>query len=80
MKAHGLLQRASRRYAYHLTDKGTRSALLFLLFHQRVCGPLANGLFQHRSTQSRAPISKIEAALSHSQPALFDRIIQLLAA
>ena len=39
LKAHGLLERDGRRYAYRLTDKGTRAALLFVLFHQRVCGP-----------------------------------------
>jgi hypothetical protein len=39
LKAHRLLERDGRRYAYRLTDKGTRSALLFVLFHRRVCGP-----------------------------------------
>jgi len=42
MKGHGLLERDGRRYAYRLTYKGNRTALLFVLFHQRVCGPLAN--------------------------------------
>jgi len=42
MKAHRLLERDGRRYPYRLTDKGTRAPLLL---HQRVCGPLANGLF-----------------------------------
>jgi len=62
LKAHGLLERAGRRYACRLTAKGTRAALLFVLFHQRVCGPLANSLFQRCSTQTEAPLSKIEAA------------------
>jgi hypothetical protein len=79
MKAHGLLERDGRRYAYRLTDKGTRTALLFVLFHQRVCGPLANSLFHHRPTQSRPPISKIEAAYRKADRSL-DQIIQLLAA
>ena len=47
LKAHALLQRDGRRYAYRLTDKGTRVALLFVLFHKRVCGPLANSLFHN---------------------------------
>jgi hypothetical protein len=42
MKAHGLLEPDGRRYAYRLTDKRTRAALLFVLFQQRVCGPLVN--------------------------------------
>jgi hypothetical protein len=48
MKAHGLLEREGRRYAYRLTPKGTRVALLFVLFHKRICGPLANSLFERR--------------------------------
>jgi hypothetical protein len=79
MKAHGLLERDGRRYVYRLTDKGTRAALLFVLFHQRVCGPLANSLFHHRPTQTRAPQSKIEAAYRKADRSL-DQIIQLLAA
>jgi hypothetical protein len=79
MKAHGLLERDGRRYAYRLTDNGTRAALLFVLFHQRVCGPLANSLFHHRPTQSRPPLSKIEAAYRKANRSL-DQIIQLLAA
>ena len=79
MKAHGLLERDGRRYAYRLTDNGTRAALLFVLFHQRVCGPLANSLFQRHPTQTHAPLSKIEAAYRKAHHSL-DQIIQLLAA
>jgi hypothetical protein len=79
MKAHGLLERDGRRYAYRLTDKGTRAALLFVLFHQRVCGPLANSLFHHRPPHTTTPLSKIEAAYRKADRSL-DQIIQLLAA
>jgi hypothetical protein len=79
LKGHGLLERDGRRYAYRLTDKGTRTALLFVLFHQRVCGPLANSLFQRRPSQTHAPMSKIEAAYRKADHSL-DQIIQLLAA
>jgi len=79
MKAHSLLERDGRRYAYRLTDKGTRTALLFVLFHQRVCGPLANSLFHHRPTQTRRPHSKLDAAYRKADRSL-DQIIQLLAA
>jgi len=79
MKAHGLLERDGRRYAYRLTNKGTRAALLFVLFHQRVCGSLANSLFQRRPTQTTAPMSTIEAAYRKADQTL-DQIIQLLAA
>jgi hypothetical protein len=79
MKGHGLLERDGRRYAYRPTDKGTRASLLFVLFHQRVCGPLANSLFQRRPTQTAAPLSKIEAAYRKADQSL-DHVIQLLAA
>jgi hypothetical protein len=59
--------------------KGTRAALLFVLFHQRVCGPLANGLFHRRQTQTSTPMSKLEAAY-HKADRSIDQLIQLLAA
>jgi hypothetical protein len=79
IKGHGLLERDGRRYAYRLTEKGTRAALPFVLFHQRVCGPLANSLFHHRPTQTHGPQSKIEAAYRKADRSL-DQIIQLFAA
>lgn len=36
--------RDGTRYAYRLTDKGVKVALLFVLFHQRLRGPFANSL------------------------------------
>jgi hypothetical protein len=79
LKAHGLLERDGRRYAYRLTHKGTRAALLFILFHQRVCGPLTHSLFRRRTTQTATPLSKIEAAYRKANHSL-DQVIQLLAA
>ncbi|MSQ73675.1 MAG: hypothetical protein EXR27_20725 [Betaproteobacteria bacterium] len=35
---------ARTRYAYRLTDKGVTVVLIFVLFHQQLCGPLANNL------------------------------------
>ena len=55
MKAHGLLERVGRGYRCRLTDKGTKAALMFILFHQRVCGPLANSLFHHRPAETSSP-------------------------
>jgi hypothetical protein len=79
MKAHGLLQRDRQRYVYRLTDKGTRVALLFVLFHQRVCGPLAYSLFRSPALQTPTPMSKIEAAY-HKANRSIEHVIQLLAA
>jgi hypothetical protein len=70
---------ALERYAYRLTDNGTRAALLFVLFHQRVCGPLANSLFHHRPNQIRRSHSKLDAAYRKADRSL-DQIIRLLAA
>ena len=55
LKAHGLLARVGRQYAYRLTDKGMRVAALFVLFHKRICGPLANTLFHNRPTLKPKP-------------------------
>jgi hypothetical protein len=79
LKGHGLLERDGRHYAYRLTNKGTRVALLFVLFHQRVCGPLANSLFHQRPTQTAAPMSKIEAAYRKADRSL-EQVVKLLAA
>ena len=79
LKAHGLLQSHGRRYAYRLTDKGTRVALLFVLLHQRVCAPLANSLFRPNTTKAAAPISKIEATHRKADRSI-EHVIQLLAA
>jgi hypothetical protein len=45
-----------------LPGKGARVALMLILFHKRVCGPLANSLFHHRPEEDAKPNSKIEAA------------------
>jgi hypothetical protein len=78
MKAHSLLERDGHRYAYRLTPKGTRVALLFVLFHKRVCGPLANSLFVRRP-HTPQPASTIEAAY-HKADQSIQRVIDLLAA
>ncbi len=79
MRAHGLLERDGTRYAYRLTSKGAKVALLFVLFHQRLCGPLANSLFRHRPNPKIQPASPIEAAL-HKADDSIDEVIQLLKA
>ena len=79
LRAHGLLERDGHRYAYRLTDKGLRVALLFLLFHQRLCGPLAHSMFHHRPDPKRQPNSPLEAAY-HKADAAIEDIIRLLKA
>jgi hypothetical protein len=79
MKAHGLLQRPGRSYRYRLTEKGIRVAAMFVLFHKRICGPLANTLFHHRPEKTPNPPAKIEAAY-HEADAAIQKLIDLLAA
>jgi hypothetical protein len=79
MKAHGLLQREGRAYCYRLTEKGTKVAAMFVLFHQRICGPLANTLFQHRPEQNTQPPAKIEVAYRKADAAI-QQLVDLLAA
>ncbi len=42
LKGHNLIERDGSRYAYRVSPKGVQVALLFLFFHKRLCGPLAN--------------------------------------
>src|ERR1700685_3506208 len=62
LKGHGLLERDGTLYAYRLPTKGLQVALLFLFFHKRLCGPLANSRFHHTPDPAHAPKSKLEAA------------------
>jgi hypothetical protein len=79
MKAHGLLERIGRSYCYRLSDKGTKAALMFILFHKRVCGPLANSLFHHRPDEDLKPDSPIETAYYQADRAI-QQVLDLLAA
>lgn len=79
LKGHGLLQRDGTRYAYRLTAKGVQIALLFLFFHKRLCGPLANSRFHHRPDPAHQPHSKLEAAYHKADKAI-QEIVDLLAA
>jgi hypothetical protein len=79
MKAHGLLERIGRGYRYRLTAKGVKAALMFILFHKRVCGPLANSLFHHRPDETLKPTNKVETAYHKADQAI-QKVVGLLAA
>ncbi|MGZ7082947.1 MAG: hypothetical protein ACXVIO_07110 [Candidatus Angelobacter sp.] len=79
LKGHGLLERDGSRYAYRLTPKGLQVALLFLFFHKRLCGPLANSRFHHTPDPAHAPHSKLEVAYYKADQAI-QNIVDLLAA
>ena len=79
LRAHGLVERDAKRYGYRLTDKGTRVALRLVLFHKRVCGPLANSLLDGRPDEQSKPPRKIEAAY-HKADAALQHVLDELAA
>jgi hypothetical protein len=79
LKGHGLLERDGGRYAYRLTAKGVDVALLFLFFHKRLCGPLANSRFHHKPDPADQPNSKLEAAYHKADKAI-ENIVNLLEA
>lgn len=79
LRAHGLIERDGKRYAYRLTDKGNKVALLFVLFHKRVCGPLANSLFNRPPESAVPPASRIEAAYRRADKSI-EQVLELIAA
>jgi hypothetical protein len=79
LKAHGLLERRGRRYAYALTEKGIRISLLFSLFHQRIFGPLAHSQFVRRPNSEHCPDSKLEHLYRRADSAI-DKIVELVRA
>ena len=79
LKAPGLVERLSRSYDYRLTSKGIRVAVMLLLFHKRVCGPLAHSLFAPRPAESPQPRTKLEVAFRKADDSV-QRFVDLLAA
>ena len=79
MKAHGLVERDGKHYSYRLTEKGTKVAAMFVLFHKRVCGPLANSLFHHRPDKVNVIDSRLEKAYHRADESI-EKIVELLAA
>jgi len=79
LKGHALLERDGARYAYRLTLKGVQVALLFLFFHKRLCGPLANSRFHHRPDPHHRPDSRLQAAYHRADNAI-QRVVEMIAA
>jgi hypothetical protein len=79
LKGHRLPQRDGSRYAYRLTPKGIQVALLFLFFHKRLRGPLANSRFHHQPNPQHQPAGKLEAAYHRADKAI-QQVVDLLAA
>jgi hypothetical protein len=77
MKSHALIARSGRRYTYALTEKGTKIALLFVLFHERLFGPLAHSQFVKRPALEHCPESKLERAYRRADAAI-DHVVELV--
>ena len=52
--------------------------MLFLFFHKRLCGPLANSRFHHQPDLKHRPNSKLEAAYHRADKAI-QQIVDMLA-
>ncbi|MBI2149570.1 MAG: hypothetical protein HYU27_03050 [Acidobacteria bacterium] len=52
---------------------------IFVLFHKRVCGPLANSLFNKPPQPDLKPATRIETAYRKADRSI-EQVIQLLAA
>jgi len=66
LRAHGLLERAGRCYAYRLTRKGQKVALLFTLFRKRLYGPVAHSLFRHQPNSQHLLLVKSNRLITES--------------
>ena len=62
MKAHGLVERDGTRYAYRLTAKGNKAALLFVLSHKASAARLPTAYSTRPRSRKSRPATKIEAA------------------
>lgn len=79
LRARELVERDAKRNRWRLTDKGVKVAILFMLFHKRLCGPLANSLFHHKPHRAFMPDSELERAYANADKSI-EKIITLLAA
>ena len=79
MKVHGLIMQNGKSYSYVLTEKGMKVITLFIIFHKRLCGPLANSLFNHPTHTHYLHENKLEKAYYKADMSI-QHIIDLLAA
>jgi hypothetical protein len=80
MKAHGLLERDGKRYAYRLTEKGTKVALTFVLFHKQLCAALPTACFTTSRTARNGPTASSKPPTikpTHPSPISFNYLRQL---
>ena len=78
LKGHGLVERLKGKYAYRLTAVGQQVAILFLLFHKWLSGPLAGSRFLRQPVEAHRPrVSKLEEAYYKADRAI-DHVMKVL--
>jgi hypothetical protein len=79
LRAHGLLERVGLSYRYRLSEYGQKVCIIFVLFHKKLYGPIANSLFYFNPTPHRGVTSKFEKAYCRIDKEI-DKFIRLMAA
>lgn len=72
------MDRVKGKYAYRLSATGQQVAILFLLFHKWLSGPLAGSRFLRRPVEAHRPtVSNLEAAYYQADRAI-DNVMAVL--
>jgi hypothetical protein len=79
LRAHDLIERVTHTYCYQVTVAGYKQAILMLQLRQRIYGPIASGVLQHRPASDHTPNVPIERAY-HKVDQAIDQLVELLAA
>lgn len=79
LKAHGIIERRPHSYAYQLTARGTKIALLLTLFARRIYGPICAATLQHRPAAAHAPASPFEKAYAKVDHSIDELVLAMAA-
>ena len=79
LRAHRLIERTPKSYAYRTTVAGQKQIILLLQISKRIYGPLAHSALVRRPDPSQMPNSKFERAYLKVDKAI-DEVVELLAA
>lgn len=79
LKAHGIIERIEHTITYRMTEFGKKVCLHFILFHNKIYGPIANSLFNFQQNKNQTFNSKLEKAYNRIDRDI-EKFITLLAA
>lgn len=80
LKAHGLIERPDKRYAYALSEYGRKAAAMLVIVRNRILRPIAGSLFGRPPKLSLRPNSKLQAQYRRTTKSFNDLIALLKAA